>query len=164
MQLMATSGLDCLVLVANLCLHSVTTVEIHDSGLGARAEIRGHDFEGDIVLRSDNIFTPDWSRMNNACVEGACVAYFKHCVTSDGAITCDYHFSQPGETQNTLVSISAKNGSELQSAEESIGVLTRSGWTFKEVPLSTFTKVSDEATPPYCKHRVPQSACWPAVK
>ena len=161
---MSTSALECLVLIANLCLHSVTSIEMRDTGLGASAVVHGRGFEADIVLRSDNFSTPDWSRMNEACAEGICIAYFKHCAANEGAVVCEYHFSQPGEMQNTVVTIISNSRSELQMAETKIGALMRSGWALKEVPLSTFTSESEGSTPPYCKRKAPQSACWPAVK
>jgi hypothetical protein len=160
---MTLGGIECLVVVAQLCLHDALRLDFSDFGLGASAKVSGADFQAVIVLRSDNVWTPDWSKMNQACADDSCVAYFKHCLQK-APTTCDYYFSQPGDTQNTHVTITAQTADALMHAEQAFGVLTRSGWVIREVSFSAFSVVSDKATPPLCGHRTPQSSCWPAAK
>ena len=162
---MASNGFDCLLIVANLCLHNVTSVEMHESSVMARALVRGQGFEANVILRSDNIRTPDWSKMNQACAEDVCVAYVKFCSHSGGEYSCSYHFSQPGEIQNTVVEIVAKDPRTMHEAESSFGVLSRSGWMPMEIPFAKFTvSVEGAAAPPYCRRRAGQTECWPNPK
>jgi hypothetical protein len=157
------SGIECLVVIAQLCLHDAVRIDFDDSGLGASARVSGRGFQAVIVLRTDNVFTPDWSKMNEACADDSCVAYFKHC-QQKAPSTCDYYFSQPGDAQNTHVTITAKTPDALVQAEQDFGVLTRSGWVTREVSSSGFIVVSDKAAPPVCGHRSSLSCCWAVPK
>ena len=163
---MTISGIECLVAIASLCLRNADSILLKDSGSSARAVVHSKGYEVEILLRSDNIFTPDWSRMAEACANDVCISYYKHCTESKSAteIKCDYYFSQPGETQNTEVTITADDTNILKQAEIGVGVLARAGWIASVIDLSRFERQSDAASPPYCRRRVPQSACWPIPK
>jgi hypothetical protein len=154
------SGIDCFVILAHLCIHSVPSVSVRDSTLHKNAEIHGPDFDVSVMWNTDNIRTPNWAKMNQACGYEGCIAYFKHCDSTVKLSTCEYHFSQPGERQNTVVEIKAASDTKLRETESAIGVLVRAGWNLEEISLAKFTINSDETTPPYCSPRILQSACW----
>lgn len=154
--------IPCIVLVANLCLNSVTTLDLNEGGLsGSLINVRGPGYSLVIDPGGDNIRTPDWKRMANACLNGVCVAYFKHCKVAGAATVCEYHFSQPGEIQNTVVRLSGSNREAVTDAEKKIGILARAGINFQVVPLTALNTESAESEPPYCRSRAQSSECWP---
>ena len=155
---------ECLALVANLCVHSATSIDFHDGGLMATAQIHEPSAEIGVLLRSDFIKTPDWSRMNEACKDGICIAYYKFCAPDKDGTSCNYYFSQPGDIVNQSVTITAKTDDLVREAENDLGVVTRSGWIVREIPFTSFKLVGQSSEPPECKRHAPQAACWPASK
>jgi hypothetical protein len=157
-----SSGFACLVIVANLCLHTMADVSISDTTTSSWVIVKEQRFEAEIMLRSDSINTPDWSKMNTACAKGACISYFKHCQTDETMAECVYYFSQPGDIQNVSVRILSKNQDGIGEGEKDIGVLARTVAGTHEVPLRAFTKISGTPSPPYCGRGVPVRTCWPS--
>ena len=156
---------ECLALVANLCVHSAVSIDFNDGGLMSTALIHERSAEIWLLLRSDNIVTPDWSKMNEACKDDVCVAYYKFCAPDEkGMPSCTYWFSQPGDRVNKEVTIQAKTDEQVREAEQDLGVVTRYGWIVKEIPFTSFKLVGQSSGPPYCNRHAPQSACWPASK
>jgi hypothetical protein len=154
--------IPCVLLVANICLNSVTALDYKQGGLsGPLISARGPGYTLVIDPGGDNVKTPDWKRMANACTGKACVAYFKHCKTIGTATACEYHFSQPGEIQNTVIRLTGDNREVVTDAETKIGILSRVGIDFEIVPLSALKTESLEAKPPYCRPRAQSSECWP---
>lgn len=157
---MTTLGVSCIMFLANVCMHNVSAIEIHDSGLSAYATVHGEKFVAQINYQSDNFGTPDWDKMNDACANGVCIAYFKTCIASDRQQVCTYEFSQPGDVQNTTIRITA-DSAVMSNSEMAFGILARSGWDLTEIPLSTFTVISDPKNEPSCPMWRPRSSCWP---
>ena len=153
---------SCLVLISMLCINRADSIEFQDSGLTASAQVHIRGVLIDVLLRSDNFSTPDWSVMNIACSENVCIAYYKHCTLLKGNNICQYDFSQPGDVRNTEVEITAASPSEIANAETTVGIMVRWGLITTEIPLNRFDVLSSSTTPPYCGRRQPQSMCWPA--
>lgn len=151
---------SCLIILVNICIHQADNIQIQQTTLGFSATLRSGAITAQISALSDNFSTPDWSKMNEACEGGVCVAYFKHCARDNEAQFCEYHFSQPGDMQNTIVRIVAKEHDKIRQAESGFGVAIRTGWKAAVVPFSRFSVESSADTPPYCQRRTPQSACW----
>jgi hypothetical protein len=152
----------CLVIVANLCFHDVAHIDIQSpGGLGTRLAVHGTDYSMTVDLGGDNVRTPDWRRMHLACNAGTCVAYYKRCEeTTLTRAACEYHFSQPGDEQNTTIQLVAPNPEALAHAESSVGILTRTRVDLVEVSLKSFSVEGPDKTPPYCERREPQTRCW----
>ena len=157
----AMSGVTCMLFLANICMQNISAVEIHDSGLSASATVHGADYTAEIVFRSDWINTPDWKNMSEACWEGVCIAYNKWCAEKKATAYCEYQFSQPGDTQNTIIKVSAQNQLGLANAEKGLAVLTRNGWDAVQISLEHFTILSESQVPPSCGFRKSQTTCWP---
>ncbi len=98
--------------------------------------------------------------MSEACGDGICLAYFKHCDTSASFISCDYFYSQPGDYQNSEVTISYSSVAGQAAAESSISVLVGRGWKTAQIPLRSFEIVSQRSKPPICDRKQPQAVCW----
>jgi hypothetical protein len=154
------SGIECFLIIAHLCIHSVPSVTVEDSTVYKSAIIHGRGFQASVMWDTDNIKTPSWGKMSQLCGFEGCLAYFKHCDLRVKPNQCSYHFSQPGELQNTVVKVTASDASKIQRAESLIGVLVRAGWNTEEILLAKFSINSEASEPPYCLGRVPQSACW----
>jgi hypothetical protein len=154
--------IPCVVLVANICLNNVTALDVNQGGLsGPLMTARGPGYTLVIDPGGDNIRTPDWKRMASACTNKACLAYFKHCKAAGSATVCEYHFSQPGEIQNTVIRLTGDSRKAVTEAETKIGILSRAGIDLEIVPLSALSIESSEDKPPYCRPRAQSSECWP---
>jgi hypothetical protein len=152
---------ECLILLASICLHQADNIQVKDTSLGFFAIVKVDAATIEISAHSDNFSTPDWSKMSEACESGSCLAYFKHCAGGLSRESCEYHFSQPGDKQNSTIRIIAADSKGIEDVESGIGVAIRTGWQRTVVPLSRFEVESSQSTPPYCGRRKPQSACWP---
>ena len=155
-------SLGCLVLLANLCVHSAISIDFEDSGLTGSASIHEQSSKIVVVLHSDDIQRPDWSKMSNACVDGFCISYYKFCSQKESGdgFSCDYYFSQLGDAENREVTISANNDGQVHDAEAVLGAVAHAGGRVKEIPFSGFRVEGKEDQPPHCNHREPKSACW----
>jgi hypothetical protein len=147
-------------MLVNVCLHQVDDIHVSHTSLGFSATVKAAAVTAEISALSDSFSTPDWRKMSEACEGGVCVAYFKHCSRDEHAASCEYHFSQPGEMQNTTVRLIAKDRESIREAEPKFAVAVRTGWKMAAIPISRFTVESDAKAPPYCDRKAPQSACW----
>src|SRR5688572_20001857 len=95
----------CLVLILEICFANASRISVDQSSIITIASIDAKDFTAKINANSDDVQTPDWSRMSTACASGVCVAYFKHCSEDEHRHQCTYHFSQPGDMQNKVLTI-----------------------------------------------------------
>jgi len=156
--------LECLVLIAEVCFLSLDQqVSVDSSSLGNSAIVRTATYKATLDWNSDAIRTPDWSRMNSACWQGVCVAYYKHCAVQEHKYVCSYHFSQPGDMANKELRIEADSRKGIEAAEEQIAVLARTGFQFSTISLNRFTIESSGSEPPYCR-RSAESSCWPQAR
>src|SRR5690348_4822410 len=151
--------LGCLLIIANVCFSSAEAVSLHDYGLTSVAVVRAAQYTATLELRTDNILTPDWTRMAVACGENTCVAYFKHCAAASPSRTCDYYFSEPGDAQNTHLAVSFANRQSQSEAEASLSVVVGKGWRSAKIPLTSLKLESADTSPPVCPHRDPTAPC-----
>jgi hypothetical protein len=158
---MGILGATCTLIIANVCLQNVNTIEIHDSGLSASASVRGETFSAEILYLRDSFSTPDWRRMESACEEGECIAYHKWCSETD-KIFCRYEFSRPGDMANNVIEISANDKRGLLDGERAFEVITDASQGYVEIPLTRFDKISDTEWTTSCSFRQSQTTCWPA--
>lgn len=150
----------CFVVVAELCLRGIQTVEVKDRALNETVLITGEGFTAYATFRSDFKQTPDWRRMDEACTSGACVAYHKHCVWSANRIRCVYSYSQPGDMENRTISIDAQSEARIKEAEDDIAILVRAGWRTRKIYLKAMANESADPEPPLCDRHAKQMECW----
>ena len=161
---MAVAGIECVMIVANLCIHDVVAVEIKDSGLAAWAYIRAESYQAIAEIRSDQINTPDRLRMSDACENDACVKYYKHCETA-GTVTCHYYFNRLSDESNSYLSITGSTLALVDQAAGKFGAIAeRKNGKLGEIPLAKFTVASTLASPPVCRRRSPKVPCSSAAK
>jgi hypothetical protein len=154
-------AMACSIIISSICINGATNIAMEEGGLTAYALIVAPEFKAEILIRSDNFSTPDWSSMNDACGEGVCVAYHKYCSQDNGVIKCYYYYSNPGDIKNTVISVSASSKSGVQKAEKLIGAIAGLDRGGVIIPLEKFSISSSSESPPYCGRREPSSACWP---
>jgi len=152
----------CLIVIGNLCLNGSLSVTTVDDSMHTSVRVSAPEYSMSAMLATDNIRTPDWIRMSRACEGAACISYFKHCEQGKERASCVYHFSQPGDLQNTELTIVARDLDGLRTAEQTSGVMARSESSFTRIPLNRLTEESKSTTPPYCDRHKPATACMPA--
>lgn len=150
MPMMELGAAKCLLLVAQLCFASASSVQFKDSGLTADAVLAVGRSTVYVELRTDNQQTPDQSRMASACVGTVCLYYFKTCATRAAGVSCRYEFSEPGATSSRVVQIDAGSRDDVSRTEAEIGVVLNPGAAPQVLWLSAFETVSSAATAPTC--------------
>lgn len=152
----------CTLIIAGICASNISSIRVFDTALGFSAEVGGSDFTAEIIAHSDNIKTPDWSRMNDACEGYLCFAYYKHCKQEGTRHLCEYHFSRPSDLQNTILKLYGKNREAIEAASRSFAVLPELLLDGAKVSISRMDVESPEPKPPYCDVRKgPKASCWP---
>jgi hypothetical protein len=102
---------------------------------------------------TDNIVTPDWRKMNEACSENLCFRYFKHCSSSDQETVCYYQFGHPGDEEAVTLRVVASAAEGIIRAEASISVLNDPESRALRLPLNSLHVTSDAPTAPICPRK-----------
>ena len=139
----------CVVLIKLLCFQGAVAETRQKLGLDVRHTITSRDYVAE-MSRSDNITTPDWRRMAEACAGVLCVRYHKHCFTVDDKTICEYWFGRPGDDEARFVRVTAHSKNELAKAEDGIAVLSETRSRTPRVPLRLFALESEVPAPPPC--------------
>lgn len=150
---------SCAIIIASVCFLNAQSAVFKDAGLSAEARIRLHETEVVVELRSDHIQTLDWKRLPVTCNRNFCVAYFKHCASTQKSATCNYHYMVLGDEQENVVTLTTKAIDQIKRSETSVAAISRMGELGGEISFSTFASESTSEYPPYCRAGGPKADC-----
>ena len=146
---MQAGGMDCLLIIASLCLADVQSVEVSSPSTTSRwATARVQGSEVVIQLSGDNFRAEyDAQRMSHACVENSCVSYHRWCESRDEGWTC-YYSTEDKADYSRWLRITSPDADSYADAERSLGLISATG---QVVPLAELKTVSLDPTPPFCR-------------
>ncbi|HEY8696729.1 MAG TPA: hypothetical protein VIM02_03870 [Rhizomicrobium sp.] len=151
----------CLAVIAAVCFHGLTSVAIHDAGLGVHASVKLNGAEATVQVRSDQVLSLDWRRLPGVCNEDFCVAYYRRCTRSDDMTKCAYRYAILDSGVEKVIELTASDMPHLKAAEQLISILSPAGEAAGEIMLAELKTEAPVEQPPYCRPSGPMADCWP---
>ncbi|MEA3030029.1 MAG: hypothetical protein QOG13_1354 [Sphingomonadales bacterium] len=150
---MAVGGIkmDCIAVVALLCLNEPAAIEVEASSVWSGAHITIGDVRITSVVSSDYMPGSDWRRMQRQCVGTECLYYHLYCAPDDGRYNCNLNYVRAGDEYSRDLELSAGTQEELWATYDRLGVIFPGGDT--PVPLSLMRRTSPERNVPFCRRR-----------
>jgi len=146
----------CTLMVGLFCFEgSVTKIVDDQDALWTGVTVSAADYAASASW-GDVIITPDWRRMNEACVENFCVRYIKHCTDTADETQCSYQVGRPGDEEATTLFIRELSKGGIARAERSISYLSDEASRSLWVPLSALViQSAAEDAPPCPREQLP---------
>jgi hypothetical protein len=140
----------CLVLIAALCFSgNDVRANVQNVGFGFAASVTAPHYTLN-TGSTDVIDMHDFRKAPQACAEGRCIRYHKHCAPADKGETCAYRVVWPGIVPDGLITVTADSGDAMKAAEGEIAlVFDRDGKTVK-LPFAAMTVLASSEEPPPC--------------
>ena len=149
----------CALVVSLLCFHGKVVSHVESAAVSSNVIVTSKNYVA-TIWGSDNVYTPDWRTMSEACVERACYRYLKHCAPVSGKIQCRYYFGVPGDQEARELQLEASSSGKLRSGEKDIFLLVSVQHASPAFPLSALTIESKAESPKPCP-RDEENKCFP---
>lgn len=147
----------CALLVSMVCFRGPVKQKHEESGLWRSDTMSAPGFKARI-FRGDQLLSPDWRQLSEACFEDACVRYHKHCLTTPGEVHCTYSYAWPADDFLHTLEVSADSPENYAAAERAIGLVPPDRPESKQILLALLGIASALEAAPTCPSR---TECWP---
>ena len=147
----------CAWVVALVCFQAPVKVKHEESGPARADTISARGFKARI-WQADSFQSPDRRKLSEACIEEFCVRYHKHCVTTPGAVRCDYSYAWPADDFLRTLEVSADSAENFAKAERAIALIPPDRPESVQLTLAALGVASDARAAPTCPRRM---ECWP---
>lgn len=144
--------LDCLAIVASLCLDQSANLELKRGTVWSGAKITIGDVEIISTASADSVITPYIPLMHRICDKKKCIFYKSYCDTQDGRCICTVWFTFYRDMYLRKLEISGPNTAVLD-IKKRVNLVRAPNFM---VPLSQLSLMSRDSSPPVCRSR---SAC-----
>ena len=141
---------DCLALVAAVCLHSSSKVELMRSASGSSAVIQLDSLRVISTFSSDDVQMADASAMSRVCSGKQCFWYSKHCAFEGNLYRCMLYYSLSKGGELKSIEIFADDEASLLAAASSFSLSFDAKDSFNIVNLS---ENREDFSPPACLKR-----------
>ncbi|HEY5339021.1 MAG TPA: hypothetical protein VIJ85_12510 [Rhizomicrobium sp.] len=127
-----------------------STAAIQNMGMGGVVSVTTPAWYASLGMGTDAPQTLNPAKISKLCVNGSCIAYWRHCAPAqDGKeIDCDFSFVE-GATSITA-GIIADNQAAMDQGLASVGYLQDRAKPDAAIALSQFVTESPVAQPPVC--------------
>jgi hypothetical protein len=152
-------SLACTTIVSLLCFQGAVKTHLAPGAIAPHQVVTAKAYTV-TVWSSDNIYTPDWRTMSEACIGARCYRYLKHCASASRKITCDYSFGIPGDDSALEIQLEARSYEELKRAVANILLISPEQSELSKFSLGAFAIESESHIPKACPRREPNK-CMP---
>lgn len=118
--------IECLALIAAICLNQTAEVELRRDGSGTGAYIKLRDGEIISEIASDVLISPDRKLMHKVC-RSECLYHAQNCSENSSGSTCIIYYLNTGDVYLKRIELSAKSAKDIQSIKRSVDICLSTG-------------------------------------